>query len=104
MTTAAFSDASPAVAILHETEPFDIIFANDQKKSVILTSDIIPVKTTRSSAGVQVVNLKKNQKLVAAVRADRSKIANYDKLHKDKIPATPSVIDDKSYNSSFNLQ
>lgn len=30
--TAAFSDASPAVAILHETEPFDIIFANDQKK------------------------------------------------------------------------
>lgn len=102
--TAAFSDASPAVAILHETEPFDIIFANDQKKSVILTSDIIPIKTTRSSAGVQVVNLKKNQKLVAAVRADRSKIANYDKLHKDKIPATPSVIDDKSYNSSFNLQ
>ena len=102
--TAAFSDASPAVAILHETEPFDIIFANDQKKSVILTSDIIPVKTTRSSAGVQVINLKKNQKVIAATRADRSKVANYDKLHKDKIPATPSVIDDASYNKTFGLQ
>ena len=101
--TAAFSDASRPVAIFRENDDLpDVLLLNDQKKAVILHKELIPVKTTRTSSGVQLVNLKNNQKLVSAVLTNNDKISNYSKLCKDKIPATPTVIDETTL-SQLNL-
>ncbi len=84
----SYSDASPIVAVFSEKEkdPFDIILVNDADKAIVIKSSLIPVKTTRTSAGVQLFTLKKDQKLVAAAIADGSMATKG--VKKLKIPAT----------------
>ncbi len=92
--TAAFSDASPVVAVIHEREPMKLLLQNSQHKAIIISSELISQKTTRSSAGVQLMNLKGTQKLVAASYDFEGKIANPKKYEKTKLPATPVLLDE----------
>ena len=92
--TAAFSDASPVVAVIHEREPMKLLLVNSQHKAIAISSELIPVKTTRSSAGVQLMNLKGTQKLVAVSRDFEAKIENPKKYEKTKLPATPVLLDE----------
>ncbi len=62
----AYSDASPIVGIFYETEPTDILLMSSDKKAMVVKSSLIPVKTTRSAAGVNVFTLKKSAKLISA--------------------------------------
>ena len=91
--TGAFSDASPVVAAFFEREPMDILLVNDQDRAIIIKSDQIPIKTTRSSGGVQLMNLKGNQKIVRVRRNFMDNAAKYSKYIKAKIPATPVAVD-----------
>ena len=92
--TAAFSDASPVVAVIHEREPMKLLLQNSQHKAIIISSELISQKTTRSSAGVQLMNLKGAQKLVAVTRDFEGKIANPKKYENTKLPATPVLLDE----------
>ncbi len=90
--TGAFSDASPVVTIIFERESREIILKNEQNRAIIVDSALIPVKTTRSSAGVQLVTLKKGSKLVAAGNYAGG-VKNESKLRKSKLPAAPVAIE-----------
>ena len=92
--TAAYSDASPLVAVIHERAPLPVLLVNDQNRAISVASDLIPIKTTRSSGGVQLINLKKNQKLARVLVDFEGKIANAGKYAKSKLPATPVLLEE----------
>ena len=60
----------------------------------MLSSSLIPKKTTRTSAGVTLLSLKRNQKVVAAYAGeDAAKYADVPKIRKIKIPATAVAVE-----------
>ncbi len=58
--TGAFSEASPVVAVLFEknNKPLDLLLVGSDGRGILIKSALIPEKTTRTSQGVQLINLK----------------------------------------------
>lgn len=87
--TGAFSEASPIVAIIYEAEPLDILLLNSVGKGILINSSLISQKSTRTSAGITLFNMKDDVKIVEVLYGDKVKtIANAAKLRKNKLPAT----------------
>lgn len=91
--TNAFSDASPVAAIYFEREPIDLLLVNDQKRAILIKSDLIPIKATRSSNGVQLMTLKAGQKIVEVHSNFMDDASKFGKYSKSKLPATAVTID-----------
>jgi DNA gyrase subunit A len=92
-----FSTASPIVAVFSENEkkPFEIMLVSNDDRAIIIKSSLIPIKTTKTSVGIQLMTLKKGQTLVSATDAfdaDSEKTKGYRKL---KLPATGVLLSDK---------
>lgn len=87
----AYSDASPIVSVFYETEPVDILMKSTDNKAIVVKSSLIPIKTTRSAAGVNVFTLKKGNKIVSAEIGfeDKFDSKGFKKL---KIPASGVII------------
>lgn len=92
--TGAYSAASPLVAVFTENKPFNILLVSDAKRGALISTKLIPVKTTRTASGVTLMNLKKDQKLSAAQSEDATAYKNPSKYRKIKIPATGTLIDE----------
>lgn len=90
--TGAFSDVSPIVAIIFEHEPLDLLIENSVGKGILISSKLIPKKTTRSAAGVTLFNLKNGVKITGVRYGDRLDKALLARCRKIKIPATGSSI------------
>ena len=84
--TSAYSDASPVVAILDDTDkkPREIMLISSDNRAIAIKTALIPQKTTRTSSGVTLMTLKKGQ-TVTAVQLDVEDSKGYKKT---KIPAT----------------
>ncbi len=93
----AYSDASPIVAVLYEKEkePFEIMLLSNVDRAIVIKSSLIPVKTTRTSAGVQLMVLKKDQKLVAAYDDFATRFEETKGYRKIKIPAPGILLSEK---------
>ncbi len=89
----AFSDASPIVEVFSEREkaPHDIMLLSSDNRTVAIKTSLIPQKTTRTSNGVQVMTLKGDVRVVAAISDNEGRLdmKGYKKL---KIPALGSPI------------
>ena len=88
--TGAFSDVSPIVAAIYEGgQPMDLLLENSADKGILISSDLISVKTTRGSQGITLFNMKDTFD-VTDVRYGHalSVIENVQKLRKNKVPAT----------------
>ena len=86
--TGAFSSASPVVAVIYESEPVDLLIENSAGRSILISSNLIPQKTTRSSQGVTLFTLKKGVKISSVkygANIDPEEAAG---CRKKKIPAT----------------
>ena len=97
----AYSSASPIAAVFHEVEknPFEIILVSDAARAIIIKTSLIPVKNTRTSAGVTLMNLKKDQKLVEC-RADfEQRYPDTKGCKKLKIPAQGAPLPDSDLAS-----
>jgi len=86
--TAAFSAASPVVGIFYEEKPIDIFIENDAGKGILISSALIPEKTTRTSAGVTLFTMKKGIKIVSAVSGEQIDSDKASRCRKNKVPAT----------------
>lgn len=86
----AYADSSPIVAIFYEKskEPFDLLLISNHQKAIQISSSLIPVKTTRSSQGVTLMNLKADQKVCEALMANQRDTSAVKGIRKIKIPAT----------------
>ncbi len=90
--TGAYSDASRIIAAIYLPAPTTVLLASNTHRAMIIKTDLIPRKTTRSSAGVQLMNLKKNQ-IISSATTD-IKVENASKYNKIKIPATPTLLEE----------
>ena len=99
----AYSDASPIVAAFYEDEkkPYDLLLVNNQKKAIVVKTSLIPLKSSRTSAGTTVFTCKKGQKLTRATDNFSEHLDNtgYKKI---KIPATGTAISEKDIKKIFN--
>ena len=86
--TSVFSKTSPVVAVFYEKAPMDIMLTTTDNRAIVIKSTLIPIKSTRTSSGVQLISLKAGQKVQSAtVNPDRIP-DNVKGLKKIKIPAT----------------
>ena len=94
--TGAYSDASPAVAAFIEKsgEPFEIIMCSDMKRALVVSTKDIPLKTTRSSQGVQIFSLKAGQKVISAKDDPASVSENPSRYRKTKLPSSGVALSD----------
>lgn len=88
----AYSDASPLVAAIYESEPFELLIGTKSGKGCIINSKLIPVKSTRTSSGVTLVTLKKDDEVTFALKDFEKEFSDVVGLRKMKIPATPATI------------
>ncbi|MBP3919659.1 MAG: topoisomerase IV [Clostridia bacterium] len=87
--TGAYSDVSPCVGIyyLAAEEERELLLVTNNGKGIIFSSALIPLKTTRTSAGVQLITLKNNQTVVYTATEYASLFSEPPKLRKLKLPA-----------------
>ncbi len=92
--TAAYSESSPIAGVIYAPEPCELLIINDAHRAIAIKSDIVPVKTTRSSSGVQLMVMKKNQKISDVMTGFADKISNASKYNKIKIPASSVLLEE----------
>lgn len=84
----AFSDKSTLVAVLEISDECDIFVRSDGGRAVLVDTELISQKSTRDTQGVQVMNLKANQKIINAFVLDKSQSESVKKYRVKSIPAT----------------
>ena len=91
--TGAFSVASPAVGIFHtpEGEDCEFLLLSSDNKALIVNSKIIPLKTTRTTIGVDTISLPKGRELASVVKNPSALYQNTEQFKKTKIPARGGV-------------
>ena len=96
--TGAYSTASPLVAVFCEKakNPLEILMISDGDRAILIKSSLIPEKTTRTSSGVQLMTLKKGQKVVRAIAEFGDSYQNVKSYRKLKIPATGTLLEEKN--------
>ena len=86
--TGALSDVSPIVALIYEDKTKDLLLLNTAAKGILISSALIPVKTTRTSQGVILFNMKEGITVREVVAGDvLRKYPGAARLRKNKIPA-----------------
>jgi len=91
--TGAFSVASPVVSIKHtpENEDCEFLLLSSDNKAVIINSAVIPLKSTRTTIGVDTINLAKGRSLVSVTKNPAMFYQNTEQYRKAKIPARGSI-------------
>ena len=81
-----YSTASPIVAAFCTTEPIDLLLVNSVQKAILIKSSLIPLMATRTAGGVQLMTMRGDVTLTAALADFEDK---YDTrgCRKLKIPA-----------------
>ncbi len=85
--TAAFSDKSPVLTMLFLEEDTDILLRSDANKAVLIHTELITEKSTRSSQGIQVMTLRSKQHLLSAEIPSLERIPQLEKYRVQNIPA-----------------
>ncbi len=90
----AYSSASTLIGAFYEKEkPIQIFLRSDMGRGMLIKSDLIPEKSTRTSSGVQIMQFpKKKGKLELATDRISSLGADISKCKKTTIPSTGSII------------
>ena len=96
----ACSTASPIVGVFYEKDkPIQIFLRSDLGRGLLIKSDLIPEKATRTSQGVQIMQFsKKSGKIELATDRIDSLGADVSKCKKTAIPSTGSIINQISFN------
>ncbi len=94
--TGAFSDASPIVAIVYESAPLDLFIENSAGKGILINSSLIPEKSTRTSAGVTLFNMKDGIRITDVHYGEGIDGEKAGRCRKNKIPATGISVEKNS--------
>ncbi|MBE6609570.1 MAG: topoisomerase IV [Ruminococcaceae bacterium] len=90
--TGALSTDSPCVYVGYEKEPYEIVLLTDNGRGLAVSTENIPVKTTRTSSGVTLMTLKAKNFVTKAERATEEKYPNLKKMRKS-IPSSGVIMD-----------
>ena len=96
-----YSDIAPAVAFMHldDDEDPDLVARSDLKKAVVFKSSLIPLKTTRTTQGVQLLASKRGSKMIDVKRLTDVGITDAEYYRIRKIPAIGYYIKEDSFEN-----
>ena len=104
--TGVYSDKSPLVGIFFEkeSEPIEIMMVSDRDRAILFKSSLVPVMSTRSSVGVNLMTLgTREKKVVRATASFAEEIGDGKGYRKTKLPATGLPIGDKEFGEQLSL-
>ena len=92
--TGAYSDKSPlkSVLFLPEGQEEEVVLYSTEGRALLLQTDGIPVKTTRSTQGVQVMTLKKSYTVDHAAPLAQTAIVNQARYRARSLPAAGALL------------
>ena len=100
----AYSDKAGIVDILYLPDNQDIAFVSSVNRALVVNTAQIPEKSTKSSIGVQVQVLKKNQTVKSVSPADSLNLENPAKYRTKNIPARGSFLKDEDIAQQLTLE
>ena len=92
--TGAYSDKSPLKSILFlpQGEETELVLYSTEGRALLFHSALVPVKTTRSTQGVQVMTLKKANKVRRAEPLADTPIVNQSRYRARSLPAAGALL------------
>lgn len=90
--TGAYSDKSPLVAVLQLTEDRELAFISTEPRALLLHTSLLSPKTTRSTQGVAVMNMKPKYKLERICSLEDSGIVNLGRYRVRSVPAAGALL------------
>ena len=93
--TGAYASASAVVGIFEEDKPFELLIVSSNDRAIVLSTSLIPEKTTRTSIGSQLITLKKGSTVSAVISDFSDRFESTKGYKKLKIPATPVLLVEK---------
>ena len=93
--TGAYSVKAEAIAMFFLPEDTDILLISSAEKALCVSTEKIPLKTTRTTQGVGVMTLRRGAVIKAACLAENSGFAEPKRYRPRNIPAAGSAIKDE---------
>lgn len=91
----AYGAASPLVDILYLEDDEDILLYSNNEKILLIHSSLIPIKTTRSTIGVQVMTLRKNLVITKMKRSEQNQFSDIEYYRGKTIPVAGRFLTDE---------
>ena len=90
----AYGSAAPLVDVMFIQTETEIAISSSNDRILVCSSEMIPLKTTKSTQGVQVLKLKKDYKLKYMRKAENCGFADYKVYRTKNIPIAGSFVKD----------
>lgn len=90
--TGAYSDKSPLMSVLQLEGDVQMAVYSTEDRAIVLGSELIPLKTSRGSQGVNVLTLKKQYTLKEARKLEDTEIKNVSRYRVKNIPAAGALL------------
>lgn len=88
----AYNEESPLVRIFHLREEDEFVIISDENRALLIGSDKIAVKKSRTAQGNAVMKLKEGKKIVSAIRFADSEIKQKARYRSKTLPARGAVL------------
>ena len=91
----AYSDKSPLAAVFMISEEINAAVFSSDGRAVVFNTSLLQPKTSRSTQGVAVMNVKKNHKIVSAAPLEETVIKNVSRYRVRSLPAAGALLRDE---------
>ena len=91
----AYSDKSPLAAAFTISEDINVAMFSSDGRAMVFNTSLLQLKTSRSTQGVAVMNVKKNHKIVSAAPLDETAIKNVSRYRVRSLPAAGALLRDE---------
>lgn len=90
----AYSDKSPLVAAIMVAEETDVAMFSTDGRALVFNTSLLQLKTSRTTQGVAVMNLKKNHTIESAALLGETLIKNVSRYRVRSLPAAGALLKD----------
>lgn len=101
--TNAYSDKSPLVKLIPESDTTDILVKTDNGRALLFNTGMILPKTTRDTIGVQVISLKPKAKVENCYKIAPEKLEEYSKFAVKSVPGAGMLFKDMADPDQLTL-
>ena len=91
----AYSDKSPLAAAFTISEDINVAMFSSDGRAMVFNTSLLQPKTSRSTQGVAVMNVKKNHKIVSAAPLEETVIKNVSRYRVRSLPAAGALLRDE---------
>ena len=99
----AYSDKAELAAVFHLTEETELAIFTSNSRLLLVGTALIPEKSTRDTAGVNVITLKKNARITRVTRAAKLELADPHRYRVRTLPAAGALLRDTDKTEQLSL-